>query len=205
PTGGEWTERLRTTSVVISDSDQCRRSRNYNGVEGRVLCTENKLNPGHDLCDGEFGASLIAKVDGQFQLFGTYSYHIDLSPEGYNQCAKDSSLAFYTHIYSYIGYISATAGVSVDSFTARTNDRPDHISNSKAVNVWLIALRVVLALIPTIGIVVWAMMRFRHRQQAQNRQWQGNTYELAPRSAATSDSDTDGLHGPRAEVLDITL
>ncbi|KAJ2820070.1 hypothetical protein IWW50_005206, partial [Coemansia erecta] len=89
-TGGQWAERLRTTSVIVSDSKQCQRSRNYNGLEGRVLCTENQLNPGRDLCDGEFGASLVSQIDGKFQLFGTYSYHIDTSPEGYNQCAKNS-------------------------------------------------------------------------------------------------------------------
>ncbi|KAI8318432.1 trypsin-like serine protease, partial [Martensiomyces pterosporus] len=103
--GGEWSEKLLTTGVRIGDPERCRRSRNYNGVEGRVLCTDNKLYPGHDLCDGEFGASLVAKVNGHYQLVGIYSYHVDLSPEGYDRCAKNSSLAFYTHVYSYLDFI----------------------------------------------------------------------------------------------------
>ncbi|KAJ2307021.1 hypothetical protein IWW54_004536 [Coemansia sp. RSA 2705] len=207
-TGGAWSEKLKTTSVVVSDSNHCRQSANYNGVEGRVLCTENQLRPGHDLCDGEFGASLVGRIDGQLQLFGTYSYHTDMSPEGYNKCAKNSSLEFYTHIYSYIGFVAATAQIPIDELTARTTDEP-HRPNVGAdtdtprhLAPWII-----LALLPVFVAVAWALVRFVRRHRAKYSRLSGGTYELAPRAVntAASDSDSGSLPSPRAEIMDIPM
>ncbi|KAJ2156555.1 Trypsin-2 [Coemansia sp. RSA 552] len=200
---GEWSEKLRTTSVTIGETDRCRKSGNYNGVEGRVLCTDNQLNPGHDLCDGEFGASLVAKVDGQSQLVGMYSYHVDTSAEGYSRCAKNTSMAFYTHIYGYIGFIAATTGVPVDEFTARAAPglgRPS--SNMAPIYLWGLLLAIGL-----VWAAVYAVYIVRERRAAAPRHWQGAEYELVSRlpEPTTDYNRPASPHSPDAEVVDIVL
>ncbi|KAJ1864103.1 hypothetical protein LPJ73_000357 [Coemansia sp. RSA 2703] len=214
-TGGKWSERLLSTDVVIGKSEVCSQSSNYNGDEGRVLCTDNSLNPGHDICDGEFGASLVTKVDGKYQLVGTYSYHTDSSAEGYNQCAKNSSLAFYTHVYSYLGFIASTANVPADTFTSPSLEQGSSKSGmSKVALISIIAGSVAAAIILVAAIIflVW------RKKRSHLREWNGHTYELAPRSSTFvsgndgySDSDSESIHSERgatsrlvAEIVDIT-
>ncbi|KAJ2448576.1 hypothetical protein EV183_005372 [Coemansia sp. RSA 2336] len=193
--GGEWSETLKSTEVVLSNSTQCHKSRNYNGIEGRVLCTENRLSPGHDVCDGEFGASLVVKVNGHYQLLGMFSYHIDTSDKGYNQCAKDTSLAFYTHIYSYIGFIAATTQLPVDEFTAHIDKSASYAKyQSKYIFIFIIA-----------AIAVWATLRFLFKCWTQNRRLSEPAYELAVHSTGPdAPSDSEVARRPRVEIMDIT-
>ncbi|KAJ1860119.1 Ovochymase-1 [Coemansia sp. RSA 1722] len=217
-TNGEWTETLRTTSVVVGGPDVCAQSPNYNGPEGRVLCTDNKAYPGHDLCDGEFGASLVVKVDGAYQLVGTYSYHTDSSAEGYNRCAKNTSLAFYTHVYSYLGFIASSANVPADTFTNPFSEERDGTSGhgSGLRNGLFIAVLVISALV-SVMLVSWLALRMWQKRNTLSRSWQGHTYELAHRSAAldpaeqdNSASDLDSIYEDHnasnrlvAEIMDI--
>ncbi|KAJ1642917.1 hypothetical protein LPJ64_005267 [Coemansia asiatica] len=196
---GEWSETLMTTSVVIGSPNVCAQSSNFNGIEGRVLCTDNKAYPGHDLCDGEFGASLVVKVDNVYQLVGTYSYHTDSSAEGYNRCAKNTSLAFYTHIYSYLGFIASSANVPADTFTNpfpnQENGTGQHRSGFRmgvliAICIMFISVSAIFAFV--LGLRMW------RKRNSLSRDWQGHTYELARRSAgpdpgnhSSSVSDTD--------------
>ncbi|KAJ1826391.1 hypothetical protein LPJ56_002197 [Coemansia sp. RSA 2599] len=218
---GEWTERLMTTGVVIGSPDVCAQSRNYNGIEGRVLCTDNKAYPGHDLCDGEFGASLVVKVDGAYQLVGTYSYHTDSSQEGYNRCAKNTSLAFYTHVYSYLGFIASSANVPADTFTNPFPNQKDGAGEhgSRLEMGVLIAICVVFILASAVFVFAVALRMWRKRNRLSRRDWQGNTYELAHRSGvpdsirqSSSVSDADSIFNEQdedasnrlvAEIMDI--
>ncbi|KAJ1964541.1 hypothetical protein GGI12_001352 [Dipsacomyces acuminosporus] len=192
PAGGQWSEKLLTTSVRIGSQKRCQKSRNYNGVEGRVLCTDNQLYPGHDLCDGEFGASLVAKVDGHYQLVGMYSYHIDLSPQGYDRCAKNSSLAYYTHMAGYLDFIAAMTNVPVDQFSAPLNGYAEHTGHKHSrslgggVIAGIVVGSVAAVLLGFIFIRMWKV------HQAKTRTRWGQTYELATHAFdIANDSSSD--------------
>ncbi|KAJ2645951.1 Ovochymase-2 [Coemansia sp. RSA 1250] len=193
--GGEWSEALKYTNVILSNSTQCHKSRNYNGIEGRVLCTENRLNPGHDVCDGEFGAALVVKINGHYQLLGMFSYHIDTSDEGYSQCAKDTSLAFYTHIYSYMGFIAATTQLPVDEFIAHIDKPANYVKyQSKYIVIFIIAV-----------VAVWAMVKLLFKCWARYGRLDEPAYELAVHSAGPDAlSDAEFVHRPHVEIMDIT-
>ncbi|KAJ1956040.1 Transmembrane protease serine 4 [Linderina pennispora] len=186
--GAKWSETLKTTDVRIGDSARCQRSENYNGVEGRVLCSDNMLNPGHDLCNGEVGAPLVHDVDGQKQLVGIYSYHIDLSKEGYDLCAKNSSLAYYTHVYSYLDFIASTVGIPVDTFTKSLHEpagspaAPKRLGKGAVAGIAAGSAALALLLFAVL-VKVWRV------HQAQKRTAWGHTYELASRTAEDDEDD----------------
>ncbi|KAJ1939214.1 hypothetical protein FBU59_004200 [Linderina macrospora] len=172
--GVKWSETLKTTDVRIGEGARCQRSENYNGVEGRVLCSDNMLNPGHDLCNGEVGAPLVRSVDGQNQLVGIYSYHVDLSKEGYD---------------FYLDFIASTVGIPVDSFTESLNG-PATSSPAAPGSLGKGAVAGIVAGTVALALLLFAvLLKLWKVHQSRKRTAWGHTYELAPRTAEDDEDD----------------
>ncbi|KAI8318240.1 trypsin-like serine protease [Martensiomyces pterosporus] len=104
---------LLSTTVKTGNIDDCKKFLpRFESSDGLEICTENKLTPNTDVCQGDSGTGLIINVDGKPYLAGlvSYGYGFDAKGELDKTCALDSGFGIYAHVNSYLDFINGAAG-----------------------------------------------------------------------------------------------
>ncbi|KAI8318720.1 trypsin-like serine protease [Martensiomyces pterosporus] len=112
-TFNELPDVLMSTTVKTGDIDACKKFLpTFQSSDGLQICTENKLTPNTDTCQGDSGTGLIINVDGKPYIAGlvSYGYGFDAKGEMDATCALNNGFGVYTHVNSYLDFINAAAG-----------------------------------------------------------------------------------------------
>ncbi|KAJ2722071.1 hypothetical protein GGI07_003558 [Coemansia sp. Benny D115] len=102
--GGRLPDRLQQTEIAVGEVASCRRFvPRFESSNGPQICTENRLMPGTDTCQGDSGTGVFAMMDGRMYLAGLTSYGANLA--GDPTCALNDGYAIYTHVAYYRAFI----------------------------------------------------------------------------------------------------
>ncbi|KAI8323441.1 trypsin-like serine protease, partial [Martensiomyces pterosporus] len=100
---------LKRADIVVGSQADCRQFvPSFVSSDGPQICTENKLLPGDDTCQGDSGTGVVITVRGRRYLAGMTSYGASL--QGDPTCALNDGFSIYTHVNYYMGFITAATG-----------------------------------------------------------------------------------------------
>ncbi|KAJ1964564.1 hypothetical protein GGI12_001340 [Dipsacomyces acuminosporus] len=105
-------EKLKRTVVKASDNVACKKVLPFfESNDGPQICTENKLAPKTDTCQGDSGTGLIIEVDGTPYLAGLVSYGFGFNDKGEvdKTCALDNGFGAYVRVSRYTDFIEAAS------------------------------------------------------------------------------------------------
>ncbi|KAI8321676.1 trypsin-like serine protease [Martensiomyces pterosporus] len=109
PTSTETSDVLLSTTIKTGNIDDCKKYLPiFESSDGPQICTENKLTPNTDTCQGDSGTGVIINVDGKPYLAGLTSYGngFDANGELDDTCALNNGFGIYTHVNSYLDFIN---------------------------------------------------------------------------------------------------
>ncbi|KAI8320567.1 trypsin-like serine protease [Martensiomyces pterosporus] len=108
---------LKKTTVKIANINDCKDYIVFKeSSDGPQICTENKFTPGTSACYGDSGTGLIATVNGTSYLAGLVSYGYGPEFEQDRSCTREDGFVIYTHIVSYLDFLSSATGTAESSF-----------------------------------------------------------------------------------------
>ncbi|KAJ2779036.1 hypothetical protein H4R18_004242 [Coemansia javaensis] len=124
---------LMSTEIKIGSRSACRQAQpGYQSSDGPDVCTVNALTPGRDSCQGDSGSPTVVAQGASVLLAALTSSGVDLSNPGAADCAMPNGLAFYTHVYYYMDFITATSGRPASAFTGSAKSSGDSASDGES-------------------------------------------------------------------------
>ncbi|KAI7820899.1 trypsin-like cysteine/serine peptidase domain-containing protein [Kickxella alabastrina] len=97
---------LQQTAIAVGETESCAQFvPGFKGSDGPQICTENRLLPGKDTCQGDSGTGVFVEDAGKMFLAGLTSYGANLN--GDPTCALDDGFAVYTHVAFYRAFINS--------------------------------------------------------------------------------------------------
>ncbi|KAJ2348893.1 hypothetical protein IWW50_005713 [Coemansia erecta] len=124
---------LMSVDIEVGDAKTCRQGMSsYKSADGPEVCAVNAQTPGKDSCQGDSGSSTVVEADGKVYLAALTSSGVDLADPGAVDCATSDGLAFYTHVYYFIDFITQVSGKSKSDFTNAQDSSSDDDSTSDA-------------------------------------------------------------------------
>ncbi|KAJ2842152.1 hypothetical protein IWW36_006013, partial [Coemansia brasiliensis] len=110
---------LMSVEIEIGSKKTCQEALpSYRSSDGPEVCSVNALTPGKDSCQGDSGSPSIITSDGKPYLAALTSSGVDLANPGAADCATESGLAFYTHVYYFIDFIAKATGTPASTLTS---------------------------------------------------------------------------------------
>ncbi|KAJ1963357.1 hypothetical protein GGI12_002099 [Dipsacomyces acuminosporus] len=99
---------LMRTDIIVGMQGECQQYlSSYVSSDGPQICTQNRLLPGDDTCQGDSGTGVVISSGGRYYLAGLTSYGSNLA--GDPTCALNDGFAIYTHIYYHMGFINSVS------------------------------------------------------------------------------------------------
>ncbi|KAJ2539309.1 Transmembrane protease serine 11F, partial [Coemansia sp. RSA 1933] len=113
---------LLSTDIKIGSPELCAQAESsYSSADGAEVCTSNNLTPGKDSCQGDSGSPTIITSGGTNYLVALTSSGVNMDDPGSSECAATDGLAFYTHIYYFMDFITSTTSLSSSDLTSGTS------------------------------------------------------------------------------------
>ncbi|KAJ2515959.1 hypothetical protein H4217_004871 [Coemansia sp. RSA 1939] len=127
---------LLSTTIVVGSPEVCAQAdSSYSSADGPEICTSNNLSPGDDSCQGDSGSpTVITGSDGSTYLAGVTSSGVNMDSPGSSECGAKDGLAFYTHVYHFVDFITSKTGLTDEelSLGKSTSDSAESSSTSAA-------------------------------------------------------------------------
>ncbi|KAJ1738421.1 hypothetical protein LPJ68_005558, partial [Coemansia sp. RSA 1086] len=125
---------LMSVEIEVGSAGDCKQALpSYRSSDGPEVCSVNALTPGKDSCQGDSGSPSIINVDGKPYLAALTSSGVDLANPGAADCATKDGLAFYTHAYYFMDFITKVTGASASALTSDSSkDSADEPSSAAA-------------------------------------------------------------------------
>ncbi|KAJ1662667.1 hypothetical protein IW140_005587 [Coemansia sp. RSA 1813] len=109
---------LLSANIKIGSPELCAQAESsYSSADGPEVCTSNNLTSGKDSCQGDSGSPTVISSGGTTYLVAVTSSGVNMDSPGSSECAAKDGLAFYTHIYYFLDFVSSTTGASNDELT----------------------------------------------------------------------------------------
>ncbi|KAJ1887797.1 hypothetical protein LPJ81_006455, partial [Coemansia sp. IMI 209127] len=109
---------LLSTDIEVGSPEVCSQAESsYSSADGPDVCTSNNLTPGQDSCQGDSGSPTIISSGGKNYLAAVTSSGVNMDNPGSSECAAKDGLAFYTHVYYFVDFISNTTGLSTEDLS----------------------------------------------------------------------------------------
>ncbi|KAJ2402806.1 hypothetical protein GGI23_000442 [Coemansia sp. RSA 2559] len=110
---------LLSTDIKIGSPEVCSQAESsYSSADGPDVCTSNNLTPGQDSCQGDSGSPTVISSGGKNYLVAVTSSGVNVDNPGSSECAAKDGLAFYTHVYYFVAFISKTTGLSTEDLSS---------------------------------------------------------------------------------------
>ncbi|CAO3648051.1 unnamed protein product [Cunninghamella echinulata] len=98
-------DELQQTDLNIGNQQECSQFLSgYESSDGPSICTQMKLNPGSDTCQGDNGGGLFITIGGMKYLAGITSY--GANSKGDTICASPDGFSIFTHVHYYQSFIN---------------------------------------------------------------------------------------------------
>ncbi|KAJ1954601.1 hypothetical protein GGI12_005753, partial [Dipsacomyces acuminosporus] len=109
---GPQAKQLMYAGVVVEQEPICSKNvPDWNGNNGRYVCTSYSTAPGIGTCFGDSGGPLLINTQKGYQLLGIIGFDINTKDSSNLRCAQDGNLSYYTRISSYLSFISKSTGI----------------------------------------------------------------------------------------------
>ncbi|KAJ1963318.1 hypothetical protein GGI12_002118 [Dipsacomyces acuminosporus] len=108
----DTSDHLKRTVIKVSSDDACKKVIPYfESNDGPQICTENKLTPKTDTCQGDSGTGLVIEVGGTPFLAGLVSYGFGFNDKGEvdKTCALGNGFGAYTRVHQYMDFIDSAS------------------------------------------------------------------------------------------------
>ncbi|KAI9500770.1 trypsin-like cysteine/serine peptidase domain-containing protein [Coemansia spiralis] len=176
---------LNYANVTVGDEYSCSGVSLYQNSNGRAICTRNVLTPGVGPCLGDYGGPLITYEDGVAKLVGVMSALATADGKKIDYCGNNNTLAYYTHISYYMGFLQLTTGLSENIFTGNeplvaqqnSTNSGESGSNSKLSKGIIAAISIGAAIFVILVCALVFAIRF-YRKKKRELKHEQQIYEL---------------------------
>ncbi|KAI7821281.1 trypsin-like cysteine/serine peptidase domain-containing protein [Kickxella alabastrina] len=104
---------LMYAGLVTGDEDTCKvGASDWNGQNGRYVCTSYSTAPNIGTCFGDSGGPLLMNSGSGYTLLGLVSFDVNTKDSSNTRCAQDGNVSYFTRVSSYLSFISSTTGIS---------------------------------------------------------------------------------------------
>ncbi|KAJ1895316.1 hypothetical protein LPJ66_004663 [Kickxella alabastrina] len=104
---------LMYAGLVTGDEDTCKvGASDWNGQNGRYVCTSYSTAPNIGTCFGDSGGPLLMNTGSGYTLLGLVSFDVNTKDSSNTRCAQDGNVSYFTRVSSYLSFISSTTGIS---------------------------------------------------------------------------------------------
>ncbi|KAJ2654633.1 hypothetical protein IW148_006315, partial [Coemansia sp. RSA 1199] len=104
---------LMYAGLVVADDDTCKAAAvDWNGQNGRYVCTSFSTAPGIGTCFGDSGGPLLLSTGGGYTLLGIVSFDVNTKDSSNARCAQDGNISYFTRVSSYLSFITSVTGIS---------------------------------------------------------------------------------------------
>ncbi|KAJ2883206.1 hypothetical protein IWW38_005573 [Coemansia aciculifera] len=101
----------------------------WNGQNGRYVCTSYANTPNIGTCFGDSGGPLLLQSGSGYSLLGLVSFDVNTVDSSNTKCAQVGNVSYFTRVSSYLSYISSVTGIS-DSALVGGNVPWSHAADS---------------------------------------------------------------------------
>ncbi|KAJ1662094.1 hypothetical protein IW140_006261 [Coemansia sp. RSA 1813] len=128
---------LMYAGLVTSDDTTCSKgASDWNGQNGRYVCTSYSTAPGIGTCYGDSGGPLLLSTGGGYTFLGIVSFDVNVDDSSNTRCAQDGNISYFTRVSSYLSFISGSTGIADSVLSgssspwSHSNDSVDSSSNA---------------------------------------------------------------------------
>ncbi|KAJ2722357.1 hypothetical protein GGI07_003381 [Coemansia sp. Benny D115] len=121
---------LMYAGLVTGDDATCKvGASDWNGQNGRYVCTSYSTAPGIGTCFGDSGGPLLMNTGAGYTLLGLVSFDVNTKDSSNTRCAQDGNVSYFTRVSSYLSFISSVTGIS-DSVLVGASSPWSHSNNN---------------------------------------------------------------------------
>ncbi|KAJ2700562.1 hypothetical protein FB645_004958 [Coemansia sp. IMI 203386] len=104
---------LMYADLVTADDATCKKgASDWNGQNGRYVCTAYATAPGVGNCFADSGGPLLLESGSGYTLLGLVSFDVNIEDPSNTKCAQKGNISYFTRVSSYLSFISSTTGIS---------------------------------------------------------------------------------------------
>ncbi|KAJ2361874.1 hypothetical protein IW150_007140, partial [Coemansia sp. RSA 2607] len=104
---------LMYAGLVTADDATCKQGAgDWNGQNGRYVCTAFSTAPGIGNCFADSGGPLLLNSNSGYSLLGLVSFDVNVKDPSNTKCAQEGNISYFTRVSSYLSFISSTTGIS---------------------------------------------------------------------------------------------
>ncbi|KAJ2685498.1 hypothetical protein IWW39_004220 [Coemansia spiralis] len=104
---------LKYAQLVTADEATCKLgAADWNGQNGRYVCTSYSANPRIGTCFGDSGGPLLISTGSGYSLLGLVSFDVNTQDSTNTKCAQVGNVSYFTRVSSYLSYISSVTGIA---------------------------------------------------------------------------------------------
>ncbi|KAJ1800289.1 hypothetical protein LPJ59_001212 [Coemansia sp. RSA 2399] len=130
---------LMYAGLVTADDATCALgASDWNGQDGRYVCTSYSTAPGIGTCYGDSGGPLLLSTGSGYTLLGIVSFDVNTDDSSNTRCAQDGNISYFTRVSSYLSFVSGSTGISDATLTgtvspvSHDNDAANSSSSSSS-------------------------------------------------------------------------
>ncbi|KAJ2396991.1 Serine protease 56 [Coemansia sp. RSA 2559] len=113
---------LMYAGLVTADDTTCAKgASDWNGQDGRYVCTSYSTAPGIGTCYGDSGGPLLLSTGSGYTLLGVVSFDVNTADSSNTRCAQDGNISYFTRVSSYLSFVSGSTGISDATLTGTTS------------------------------------------------------------------------------------
>ncbi|KAJ2751341.1 hypothetical protein GGI19_004542 [Coemansia pectinata] len=104
---------LKYAQLITADDAICKLgASDWNGQNGRYVCTSYSATPRIGTCFGDSGGPLLMSSGSGYTLLGLVSFDVNTQDSSNTKCAQVGNVSYFTRVSSYLSYISSVTGIS---------------------------------------------------------------------------------------------
>ncbi|KAJ2741186.1 hypothetical protein GGI20_005360 [Coemansia sp. BCRC 34301] len=104
---------LKYATLITADDATCKLgAADWNGQNGRYVCTSYAATPRIGTCFGDSGGPLLLRSGSGYSLLGLVSFDVNTQDSTNTKCAQVGNVSYFTRVSSYLSYISSVTGIA---------------------------------------------------------------------------------------------
>ncbi|KAJ2042832.1 hypothetical protein GGI08_007590, partial [Coemansia sp. S2] len=104
---------LKYAQLITADDAVCKLgAADWNGQNGRYVCTSYSATPRIGTCFGDSGGPLLMSTGNGYTLLGLVSFDVNTQDSSNTKCAQVGNVSYFTRVSSYLSYISSVTGIA---------------------------------------------------------------------------------------------
>ncbi|KAJ2820924.1 hypothetical protein FBU31_005069 [Coemansia sp. 'formosensis'] len=104
---------LQFAQLITAEDAVCKLgATDWNGQNGRYVCTSYAATPKIGTCFGDSGGPLLMSSGNGYALLGLVSFDVNTQDSSNTKCAQVGNVSYFTRVSSYVSYISSVTGIA---------------------------------------------------------------------------------------------